>query len=249
MSPVRPAPQPSPKPALLTVGETQLSSSPGQPVTACPVCGLAFTWPNPHGACPNRWCRRSDRAFSVVFSVGVHRGGLRQAILRYKYHGEWWWAREFALLVARFLDLNSTWFEEFEVLTGVPSYLGPGARRSWDPVGRILEELRRLDGESWAVEPGLISKVAETPPMQGLDWESRQDVAATKLRAAFTVGEPDRVAGARVVVLDDVLAEGSTLREVARALRLAGAAEVAGLVLARPTWSERGETSRRGTRT
>jgi predicted amidophosphoribosyltransferase len=47
------------------------------------------------------------------------------------------------------------------------------------------------------------------------------------------------VAGARILVLDDVLTEGSTLREVARALRHAGAREVAGLVLARPAWRDR----------
>jgi predicted amidophosphoribosyltransferase len=47
------------------------------------------------------------------------------------------------------------------------------------------------------------------------------------------------VAGARVLVLDDVLTDGSTLREVARVLRRAGAREVAGLILARPAWRER----------
>ena len=47
---------------------------------------------------------------------------------------------------------------------------------------------------------------------------------------------PTSPASARILVIDDVLTEGSTLREVARALRGAGAREVAGLVLARPAW-------------
>ena len=38
------------------------------------------------------------------------------------------------------------------------------------------------------------------------------------------------------MVIDDVFTEGSTLREVARALMLAGAEEVAGLTLARQPW-------------
>ncbi len=38
------------------------------------------------------------------------------------------------------------------------------------------------------------------------------------------------------MVVDDVFTEGSSLQEVARLLRHAGAEEVAGLVLGRPEW-------------
>ena len=213
---------------------------------ACPVCGLDLSWPGAGGVCPNRWCRRSDRAFSVVYSLGVHRGELRRALLRYKYHGEWWWSGEFARLIAAFLDTNATWFEDFDVLAAVPAYLGVGARRTWDPVRRILEDLKALVIGTWEIDPDLVVKVAETPPMQGLDWAARQTLAAGALRDALVVPRSDAVSGARVLVLDDVMTEGSTLREVARALGSAGATEVAGLVLARPPWSEPRAASRRG---
>ena len=42
-----------------------------------------------------------------------------------------------------------------------------------------------------------------------------------------------RVKGKRVLVFDDVFTEGFTIREVARALRAAGAVEVSEVVLAR----------------
>jgi predicted amidophosphoribosyltransferase len=144
-------------------------------------------------------------------------------------------------MIAGYLEDNATWFEEFHLLGAVPSYTGPGARRSWDPVGHILESVGALAGGGWRVEPRLVTKTVETPAMQGLDWASRQAVAAGPLRDALAVPAPALVSGARVLVLDDVMTEGSTLREVARSLRLAGAQEVAGLVLARPTWSERYE--------
>jgi predicted amidophosphoribosyltransferase len=187
--------------------------------------------------CPNRWCRRTDRWFSVVYSIGTHEGALRDAILRYKYHGEWWWARAFARLIAGYLELNAAVFEEFDLLTGVPSYTGPGARPTRDPVAAILEHLPGLLGASWVVDPGLIVKLGETPAMQGLDWEERQVVASGELRRSLAVSRPEKVKSARVLVVDDVLAEGSTLREVARALVLAGSEEVAGLVISRPRWS------------
>ena len=104
-----------------------------------------------------------------------------------------------------------------------------------------------MEGE-WSVERSLIVKLSETPPMQGLEWAARQTLAKSVLRASLAV--PDGVGrvvdGARVLVPDDVMAEGSTLREVSRVLRHAGADEVAGLVLARPRWSPRRETQGRG---
>ncbi len=123
----------------------------------------------------------------------------------------------------------------------VPAYTGPGARRRWDPVRHIAEQIGILAGPAWQVETDLVMKMSETPAMQGLDWAGRQAVAAGPLRASLVVPRPSLVKGQRVLVFDDVMTEGSTLREVARALRLAGALEVAGLVLVRHTWSERGE--------
>ena len=107
----------------------------------CPVCGLALPRP---GRCPNRWCRRADRGFSVVFAVGVHEGALRHAILRYKYRREMWWADVFARLFANHLRSHATWFEEFDLLVPMPAYVGPHARRDWDPVGEIVARLGGL---------------------------------------------------------------------------------------------------------
>jgi predicted amidophosphoribosyltransferase len=208
---------------------------------ACPVCGLDLSWPDAGGMCPNRWCRRADRSFSVVFSLAVHHGALRHALLRYKYREERWWGKHFARMLAGYLHSNATWFEEFDLLAAVPAYAGPGARRRWDPVRQIVEHAGPLLGAAWHVEPDLVVKTSETPAMQGLDWAARQAAATGPLREALSVPDSSVVAGARIVVFDDVMTEGSTLREVARSLRLAGAAEVAGLVLARRVWSERCE--------
>jgi predicted amidophosphoribosyltransferase len=195
------------------------------------VCGQLTEGPAP---CTNRWCSRADRSFSVVFPLGVHSGALRRAIVRYKYRGERVWGGVFAQMVTDYLARNATWFEEFDLIVGVPSYVGPGARRAWDPVGDILARLGNLAGGDWQIGDRLIVKRDETPAMRGLPWAQRQAIAAGPLRRALSVRDPAAVDGARVLVFDDVMTEGSTMQEVARALRRAGAAEVAGLVLTRP---------------
>jgi predicted amidophosphoribosyltransferase len=69
--------------------------------------------------------------------------------------------------------------------------------------------------------------------MVGHSWSERKAIAEGPLRAALAIPHPDEVIGKRVLVIDDVFTEGFTLREVARALRLAGALEVSEVVLAR----------------
>jgi predicted amidophosphoribosyltransferase len=48
--------------------------------------------------------------------------------------------------------------------------------------------------------------------------------------------DPTAVVGQRIIVIDDVFTTGNTLNAVARRLREAGAAAVAGITLARQPW-------------
>lgn len=173
----------------------------------------------------------------MVFSVGAYQGSLRRAIARYKFRAQRHLAPVFAGMVAAFLAAHEGWFEEFSVITAVPTYTGPGARRDWDPAGSVLAELPGRLGPDWAVEPGLVIKVQETPPMTGLGWSDRQKVARRQLRRSLAVAPGVDLRGAQVLVFDDVLTEGSTLHEVAMTLHRAGASDVTGLVLARAGWS------------
>lgn len=165
--------------------------------------------------------------------MGTYEGALRRAIVGYKYEGQRGRAPGLARSLAEYLSEHATWFEEYDLLTAMPAYTGPGALRSWDPVGTVVTELAGMLGSSWSVRPGLVEKTGETAPMQGLTQWQRARSAERALRRVLRLG-PFDVAGARIVVVDDVFTEGSTLREVARVLRRAGADEVAGLVLARP---------------
>jgi len=203
-------------------------AGPRPPSWCCPVCGRGRSGP----PCDNPLCARADRGFSTVAAVGPLTGALRAALLAYKYGGRRGWAPVFARLLAGKLSADSVWFEDFELLVPVPAFAGVGARRDWDPLGRVVALLAdRLAG--WEVASGVVGKVAETPPLAGRSRFSRTASAESALRRSLRVSDASAVRGRRVLVLDDVLTRGSTLREVSRVLLGAGAVEVAGLVLAR----------------
>jgi predicted amidophosphoribosyltransferase len=164
-----------------------------------------------------------------VWSIGSHLGPLREALFRYKYRAETGWSAVFGRLLVGYLDDHMPWFDDYDALVGVPAFLGPGARRPWDPVGRVLAVAGDLAGRRWPIDSGAIVKTAETSPMAGRSLGRRRACAEGELRHSLHVPDPGRVSGARLLVVDDVFTEGSTLREVARAMQRAGAVEVAGL--------------------
>jgi predicted amidophosphoribosyltransferase len=145
----------------------------------------------------------------------------------------------FARLVVGYLDDHLPWFDHYQLIVAAPSYLGPGARRDWDPIEEIIRAAAAEDGGMWpwdrAAPPALV-RTADCGRISAQRGSERRAFAEARLRPTLEVPQPARVAGRRILVLDDVFTEGSTMRELARALRQAGAVEVAGLVLARRPW-------------
>ncbi|MDQ6837388.1 MAG: hypothetical protein M3137_03360 [Actinomycetota bacterium] len=203
------------------------------PVVRCGACGGPRSSRRP---CPNPLCARADRGWSAVYALGTHEAALRRSIASYKYRGERWWSGVFSLLLAGYLTAHPTWFEEYDLVIPMPAYHGKGARRGWDPVGSVFVDMVALIGGEWDCDDHVIVKTIETPPMSGRSRRERVALAEGVLRPALVVPDRRRVAGSRILVIDDVLTEGSSLRAVAGVLRAAGAEEVAGLVLARRCW-------------
>ena len=77
----------------------------------------------------------------------------------------------------------------------------------------------------------LLLRLSDTPAQSTLSRSER----LTSLAGAFAVAplQAKRLAGARVLLVDDVMTSGATLFYAARALRQAGAAHITGLVVAR----------------
>jgi ComF family protein len=82
-----------------------------------------------------------------------------------------------------------------------------------------------------AFEPQLLARSRATPPQAMLSADARRRNVA----GAFSVAPARRarVAGAAIILVDDVMTTGATLSACARALKKEGARSVAALTLAR----------------
>ena len=97
-------------------------------------------------------------------------------------------------------------------------------------LARPIAQRRRI-----AVDAQMVHRIRDTPPQALLPWKER----ARNIQGAFactgTAGSvnPRPLAGLRIAVVDDVMTTGSTLNELARVLKAAGATHITNWVVAR----------------
>jgi predicted amidophosphoribosyltransferase len=202
-----------------------------QAVTAhsCNVCGQPL---DVDRCCPNAVCTLEDRAFSRIYTVSSRPDEMWDAVMSYKYEEERGWAEVLGRILVGFLDDRRQEMGRYDLITTGAIYTGPRAQRLWDYLRLIVDAAGRA-GPDWPFAPGLVDKSGPTGRFLGISPEARREIAEGELRAALSVPQPERVVGRRILVFDDIYSEGYSMREMARALLEAGAAEVAGLVLAR----------------
>ena len=119
--------------------------------------------------------------------------------------------------------------ERADVIVPVPLHYFRLVRRGYNQSGWLASAVGAQAGVR--VDHGLVNRVRATPSQAGLSPRARH----RNVRGAFGVSmrAGRRVAGKSVVLVDDVLTTGATLKAASRALLNAGAAEVNVLVLAR----------------
>ncbi|MBU1130824.1 ComF family protein [Patescibacteria group bacterium] len=74
-----------------------------------------------------------------------------------------------------------------------------------------------------------VKRTRNTPHQVGLNKKQRQ----TNLKDAFIITKPDLIKNENIILIDDVVTTGSTLEEIAKALKENGAQRVMGLIAAK----------------
>ena len=187
------------------------------PLACCPRCGE----PEALEICEH--CRGAPPAFEKASAPYLHGGALADAIHRLKYEDRPHLAAPLASLVLARLAPELDWCEIV-----VPVALHPNRlrKRGYDQALLIARELARRTHKE--VVARAVKRVRDTPPQVGRDRAQR----AANVMGAFAA-DAQKVAGRRVLLVDDVLTTGATAQAAARALVDAGARAVRVVALAR----------------
>jgi ComF family protein len=173
-------------------------------------------------------CRALPLPDSFLFApLSYGAPAVKALVWSLKYHGSTHAASLLAEVLADSLMeelAERRRFSGFEapVLIPLPLSRARKKERGFNQCELLGTELtRRIDG--LAMETKLFEKIKDTPPQTKLEGrEARRE----NLRGCFHVALPSEVAGRNILLLDDVITTGSTMREARSALLHAGAREV-----------------------
>ena len=192
---------------------------------ACVQCRTPFSNARPldeTGRCLA--CRLGARSFDAAYSYGEYDGVLRRLIHLYKYQQVSSLEHFFVPRLVEALPRDA----EFDWVTAVPLHWRRHWARGFNQSAHLAKGVSRRLCVPWRK---LLWRRRATPKQARLSGAARRN----NLKGAFTVmpWDRERIAGRRILLVDDVYTTGSTAEACARALRRAGARSVTVLTLAR----------------
>jgi ComF family protein len=189
----------------------------------CAVCNTPFLneWPlDERGVCAA--CRSGLRGFDRAASFGMYEGSLRSLIHLFKYSGMKPLARPLAAYLERAIPVD----EHFDAVVPVPLYW----RRKWSRGFNQAELLARHVAKHRGIPLwNALRRKRATDTQAGLANAGRRRNVA----GAFVARANPRLAGKKILLIDDVMTTGATAGACAAALKRGGAGSVSLLTLAR----------------
>ena len=195
----------------------------------CARCGVPFTHEGEaergaDGALSCTPCLTRAPGFAVARAALRYDEGAKRLILPFKHADRTEMAAPLARLMAR---AGGDLLQAADILVPVPVHWRRLIARRYDQAALLAQRLGRLSGRR--VVPDVLRRRRATVPLGDKGAAERAALVAD----AFSVARPARVAGQRVLLVDDVMTSGATAEACARALLAAGAARVEVLAAAR----------------
>jgi len=194
----------------------------------CLICGAPLQSAEQDDRCAH--CRDAPPAFDSARAVTRYRSGAEGSntvgalLRRHKYGLD----QSLGRALAEFLDAGPELKAgAYDIVIPVPLHRTRLRWRGFNQAALLGAALaRRLN---CSLDVVTLARVRATAPQTERDRAQR----TRNVRDAFAVRRPSRVAGQRVLLVDDVMTTGATADECARVLRAAGALRIDVLTLAR----------------
>lgn len=179
-------------------------------------------------------CRLAPPPFVRAVSFGPYQGRMKEAIHALKYDRLHPAARGLGRMLAQAITQLADEAPAEMLVVPIPLHRSKYAQRGFNQARSLamyaLRSLRRSHPD-WRLRLAskTLMRLRATESQAGLSPHERR----ANVRGAFLVSDPGAVAARHVLLIDDILTTGATVRAAARALEQAGAASVWVATLAR----------------
>jgi len=165
-------------------------------------------------------CLANEPAFSYARSFGLYEGVLKRAVSLLKFYGIKRLSRPLSEVMLKMK------IPESDVVIPVPLHDKRLKKREFNQSALIAKYLASSMGIKIILN-GLV-KVRDTMPQVGLSSHERKK----NIRGAFAVKNNSLISGKDIVLVDDVVTTGATVRESSKVLKKAGARNIYVITLA-----------------
>jgi ComF family protein len=190
----------------------------------CVICGLPFIGAGGDHTCGE--CIASHHHFDAARAALVYEDASRDLIHSFKYRNKTHLRRPLALLtidrLSEFVRLRAP-----DLIIPVPLHRKRLRSRGFNQAVLLGE----IFASHWEIpmDRHNLRRIRWTEPQVNLSAQKRR----ANVKGAFSIQNPDRVNGRRVLLVDDVLTTGSTVEECALMLKTVGAVDVTVITVAR----------------
>ena len=221
---------------------------PGDAIPLCPECAAGLT-PVPYDFCPccGQRVRKNDaRRFfcrdcllhpppwQEIHFFGPYERILRELLVCFKFSGDLAAGQLVGMLLAQ--SMPESFYGSPHILVPIPLSKKRLRERGFNQALELARPVVRRF--SFPLVPKALTRIRDTLPQRILDsGERRINVAG-----AFAA-DADAVAGKHVLLLDDVMTTGATMREAAATLLAGGAASIGVLLATRTLKNETGHAN------
>lgn len=195
----------------------------------CPVCAKVSTSGEPCAKCADELASLQlehvipKRLFcDGVIACYKNEGGAHSGVYRMKFEGAGYLCEYFARELAARVQLEGV---SADIVLAVPAGKASMSERGYNTSLLLARELAKA--LALPLESEILTKDYETPTQHSLPAYKRQG----NLAGAFSVKDAQRIKGKTVLVCDDIMTTGNSMQEIAKTLKLFGAARVYGAIV------------------
>lgn len=189
----------------------------------CDKCGKPLYENNPTTTCFS--CREHSHTFDRGYTCAEYGTHERTLVYSLKYYSRTDIAKTLGEIMydRMLIDFDTEELRtRYDLLCPIPVHRDRRKSRGYNQSALIAEEFARRSGMTYMGE--VLTRTHQTSAMKGMTPDERKE----NIRNAFEINKKhyERIAGAKILVIDDIYTTGATVDEAASVLKQNGAAQV-----------------------
>ncbi|ABR46948.1 phosphoribosyltransferase [Alkaliphilus metalliredigens QYMF] len=192
------------------------------PEHCCHQCGKILSMTEAVGLC--QACESKPPSFERAIAVFQYQGHIKRLIFRFKYEHEPYLSRIMGQMLADSYEKEAL---EVGLIIPVPLHYKRQKQRGFNQAELLAKYMSQQVKQPY--DPDVLIRSQETIIMHHLTRQQREE----NVKQAFMVKNPGLIVNQKLLLIDDIVTTGATLKACSRVLLEAGAQSVTALTLAR----------------